>query len=253
MKNNLLVLCLIFSFFSCRKNEVTSVVLSEQEKVLSIGETLQLKAQVTATKDASEFWLSWSSEDESVATVTSDGLVTARTPGDTYVTASAGGVEARCRIGVKYFVKAGRTFMREPYSTGKSDLFTLCLATGGVDLTSLEGKGEYLSIEFFVPVGTKDSLPQGVYEMVTDFNPPAGKGRDEEYEKFLPYTLSPGFVMETEQWGTWHTSLWQGTATPIQAGMVEVGRSADGLYIVRYDLKDEQGNSLFGVYEGDIE
>ena len=253
MTNRQLLILMLLAFVACKRNEVTSITLSETDVVLSIGETLQLVAQVEATKDAAEFPPVWQSEDESVVTVAPGGLIAAVAPGDTYVTVTAGGVEARCRVGVKYFVQAARRYMREPYSTGKSDLFTLCLATGGIDLADLTGTGEYLTLELFVPVDVRDSLPQGMYGMVTDFHPPAAKGPDAEYDKFLPYTLSPGFVMEGEHWGAWHTVQPAGTTLPLNSGTVEVSRSSAGQYIIRYDLQSEQGNSLTGVYEGDIE
>ena len=253
MTYRLLFLFALLTLVACKRNEVTSVLLSETDVVLSVGETVQLAAQVAATKDAAEFLPAWRSEDEAVATVTSGGLVTAVAPGDTYVTVTAGGVEARCRVGVKYFVQAVRQYMREPYSTGKSDLFTLCLATGGIDLADLTGTGEYLTLELFVPVDVRDSLPRGEYRMVTDFLPPAAKGPDAEYAKFVPYTLSPGFVMEGEHWGTWHVSRSAGTAWAFSSGTVEVDRPSPGQYVIRYDLQDAQGRSLAGVYEGGIE
>lgn len=244
---------LLFSFAACQRNEVTNVVLSESEKVLKVGETLQLGAVVEATKDVGEFTRVWASEDENVVSVTQDGLVTALAPGKTLVTLTVGGRKAECRVGVKYFAKAQCKYKRDPYETGFSDLHILCLATDNVDTETLSGSGEYLSIELFVGTDVQNSIPVGMYEMVSDFTPAADGKYSEEYEKLLPYTLSPGFVLGEANYGTWFVNLTTGQTTPLQTGTVEVRRSTDDSYLIHYDLFDGQGRPFAGVYEGKID
>ncbi len=77
---------------------VVAVVTKQERKLLDIGETYQIPlTYYPADKTASS--LTWKSDNESVATVDENGLVTARSHGMTLVTASlANGREAACII-----------------------------------------------------------------------------------------------------------------------------------------------------------
>ncbi|MBR4278776.1 MAG: glucosaminidase domain-containing protein, partial [Clostridia bacterium] len=77
---------------------VVAVVTKQERKLLDIGETYQIPlTYYPADKTASS--LSWKSDNESVATVDENGLVTAISHGMTLVTASlANGREAACII-----------------------------------------------------------------------------------------------------------------------------------------------------------
>ncbi len=68
--------------------EVTSVSLSTEYATLEIGETLQLTATAYPT-NATNRSISWSSDDNSVATVSSNGLVTAKAAGKVWIRARA--------------------------------------------------------------------------------------------------------------------------------------------------------------------
>ncbi len=240
------------AFVACQHNAVTSVTLSETDVVLMTGDSLQLKAQVQATLDASEFVPVWSSDDHTVATVSSEGMVVALAPGNTVITVAAQGVEASCRVGVGYFNKLTYSYMRDPYSTGLADMFTLTLTADKENSDTAQDYGRYLTVELFVEPGTGDSLPQGLYTMVDDFSPPASKGADAEYAKLLPFTLSPGFVVEDEQWGTWLGLSADQQPVPMQSGTMEVSRTAEANYELRYELYDHAGNSYAGAYSGAI-
>ena len=65
---------------------VTGVELSSKNATLNIGKTLKLKANVLPS-NATDKSLVWSSDDESVATVDSNGLVTAKGKGFANITA----------------------------------------------------------------------------------------------------------------------------------------------------------------------
>ena len=81
------------------KVEVTSVSLSETSISLEEGDTFTLTATVLPA-NADDKTVSWSSDNESVASV-SDGRVTALSVGTAKVTAKAGGKSAVCKVTVK--------------------------------------------------------------------------------------------------------------------------------------------------------
>lgn len=80
---------------------VTSLSLSQKRLLLSGGETAQLVARVNA--DAENKSVKWSVADNSIATVSANGLVTAITAGQTVVTATSvdGGLTAQCLVTVR--------------------------------------------------------------------------------------------------------------------------------------------------------
>ncbi|MCD7861043.1 MAG: Ig-like domain-containing protein [Oscillospiraceae bacterium] len=78
--------------------DVTGVALDKTEAALTVGETLTLTATVEP-EDATDPTVTWTSSDESVATVT-DGVVTAVAAGTATITATAGDYAATCIVTV---------------------------------------------------------------------------------------------------------------------------------------------------------
>ena len=80
---------------------VTGVSLNEGVVVLDEGGTRQLTATITPS-NATDKSLSWSSNKESIATVDSNGLITAVAPGEATITVSTvdGGKSATCTVKV---------------------------------------------------------------------------------------------------------------------------------------------------------
>lgn len=82
---------------------VESITISAEEAAIYIGETVQLSATV-APDDATNQAIQWLTSDESIATVSEDGLVTGVSAGVATITAVARGgenVEASCEVTVK--------------------------------------------------------------------------------------------------------------------------------------------------------
>ena len=81
---------------------VTSITLNESNLVMHIGDTYQLIAEVQP-ENASNPSLSWSTGNSSIASVDNNGLVTAKSPGTTYIqakTSDGSSLTARCTIEV---------------------------------------------------------------------------------------------------------------------------------------------------------
>lgn len=78
---------------------VTSIAISKQSATIFKGDTLQLIGNVLP-EDASSKQITWSSENEAIATVSTDGLVTAIDTGKVNIIASIGEIKAICQVTV---------------------------------------------------------------------------------------------------------------------------------------------------------
>ena len=81
--------------------KVDSVTLSQNEGILNVGKSVTLTATVTPEEIAADTTVTWSSSDEAVATVDSNGKVTAVATGNATITATAGEESATCYITVQ--------------------------------------------------------------------------------------------------------------------------------------------------------
>jgi len=80
---------------------VTGISLNSSSASLTVGSTKQLTATITPY-DATDKSVSWSSDNYSVASVTNNGLVSGRSVGQTYITATtSNGLQAKCLVSVK--------------------------------------------------------------------------------------------------------------------------------------------------------
>lgn len=77
--------------------QVESITLNKTELTLKKSETSQLSATVSPTT-ATNKDVVWKSSDETVATVDSQGLVTAKSSGNAIITATSGDVSASCTV-----------------------------------------------------------------------------------------------------------------------------------------------------------
>ena len=87
---------------------VDKVTLNTTNLVLGWGDKMSTTATLTATVSPAYSILSavyWSSSDESVATVSSSGVVTVLNPGNAVITASAGGKSAKCNVSAMVVIK----------------------------------------------------------------------------------------------------------------------------------------------------
>ena len=96
---------LVFALSACKETPedniipVASVSLNQTEAEMLVGETLQLKAQISPA-DATDKDLMWGSSKQSVATVSDAGLVTAVGEGTAKITVTASGKTATCTVTV---------------------------------------------------------------------------------------------------------------------------------------------------------
>lgn len=81
--------------------EVESITLDSNEGKLTVGNSHTIKATVAPEEVAAETTIEWSSSNEKVATVDSNGKVTAVSPGNATITATAGEESANYEVTVE--------------------------------------------------------------------------------------------------------------------------------------------------------
>ena len=154
---------------------VEKVTLDTTELLFDLGDGISTTAPLTATVSPAYTILNivfWSSSDESVATVSSSGVVTANRPGNAIITAMAGGKSATCKVTVKAAPVPSATITTAPTATtgdiitgSTTALVTAGTASGGTMMykvttantkpTSTEG--------FSATVPTAESFAAGTY------------------------------------------------------------------------------------------
>ena len=143
-----------------KKPEVNNIFLSKSELTLGVGETATLVA--TISPGNAETTLTWSSSDDTVAEVDTQGVVTAKSEGSTVIKVEAtNGILAVCNVEVK--IKTGKitgnvTYKYNNYVGNKAD-------TGAtVILVSKNVK----SLPDSVALGHTYALPEGCYGVKVD-------------------------------------------------------------------------------------
>ena len=143
-----------------KKPEVNNIFLSKSEAVLGVGETITLIA--TVSPGNVEANLTWSSSNDSVASVNDQGVVTAVAEGDAVIKVEASnGVLAVCNVTVK--VKTGKvtgtvTYKYNNYVGNKADTGAIVI------LVSKNVK----SLPDSLGLGLISSLPEGCYGVKVD-------------------------------------------------------------------------------------
>ncbi len=113
--------------------DVTAVTLDIAEKTVKKGETFTLTATV-APSDVTDKKVTWSSDNDSVASVDSNGKVTAVGGGSAVITAAAGGKTATCNVTVTVPV-SGVTLDVTEKSVATGESFTLTATVEPSDAT----------------------------------------------------------------------------------------------------------------------
>lgn len=116
------------------KVSVEKITLNHTESTITVGTTLELKAQVVPV-NATNAALRWSSSDNGVASVSPTGVVTAHKAGTSTITVLAqdgSGVSASCKVTV---IKTGQT--EQPNTPGKT------VQKVGTVLTDVTTKAKY--------------------------------------------------------------------------------------------------------------
>ena len=127
------------------EEKVTAVTLNCKTLTLTVGGTATLKATVSPKK-LQNTAITWKSNNAAVARVDKNGKVTALKTGTAVVTASAGGVSARCTVTVKKKSTSGGTMPSakpstpgSPSPSGSTGTTGVTGVTGGAGILYLPG------------------------------------------------------------------------------------------------------------------
>lgn len=166
--------CMATIFTSCEKKDVTVAVTGIEVTPASVelkpGDTQVLKVSVLP-ENATDKTYTWSSSDESVATV-ADDIVTAVADGSAVITAVTADGDHKASVIVKVATpydgvvasSAGAVFMGDQYDIGYDQVFVYLLS-GDVKYSdlSLSGKGSALWLDLNLPGTGKAVLPAHHY------------------------------------------------------------------------------------------
>ena len=142
---------------------ITSLAVSPTSKTLNIGETVQLTGTVTPTSTTEG--VQWASSNTNVATVSSSGLVTAKSAGTATITFknSSGTKSANCTITVENYKKALET---ESYVGYYADIDGDGTVDGIIFADLLHGKtGQWGNSKGTYTIPTKESTKLKSYKV----------------------------------------------------------------------------------------
>ena len=240
----LLAAALTFSLVACSGGDVT-ITLSETTLELTVGESEPLVA--TASDGSS---VTWSSDNESVATVSSRGSVTAQGEGSATITAKSGDVTATCAVTVKAKEVVTISGLSETATVERGEQITLSAtasdgsaikwSSGDVSIATVDG-GKVTGVfpgETTV-IATTDSGARATCTLtVTYENAPAGWYELKNYEQ----NKCPD-----NTWGYWNDQNYNGSVVTLTEKPEYLGDSEDseaGSVTFSYT---SSGNSYFGM------
>lgn len=244
--------CMATIFTSCEKKDVTVAVTGIEVTPASVelkpGDTQVLKVSVLP-ENATDKTYTWSSSDESVATV-ADDIVTAVADGSAVITAVTADGDHKASVIVKVATpydgvvasSAGAVFMGDQYDIGYDQVFVYLLS-GDVKYSdlSLSGKGSALWLDLNLPGTGKAVLPAHHYTALL------------EDEQEQAYTFQIG--VDLGDWGVIGSLVYENNGK-MEYAMVEDGTvdiTLDGsTYTVDAVVKSE-GKEYKFRYTGAIE
>jgi len=230
---------------SCDQEKVTSLVLNERVKTMTMGDTAQLEVLVyplAATRNAK---ITWESSNESIVSVSDNGTIIALTPGEATVGAVCGKVFAECKITVLAvktefsFHSAVMYFLGDTYGKGTNNIVLRLLDDGLIHngAGAIGGEGFFLNISLNQQAADT-FLVDGAFSSDT-----TGKA----------FTFFPGSNVEQYAPGTYLGQMIDQSvgAIFVKSGEFNVSKT-DGEYDINISFLGEKGEVILGKYAGQI-
>lgn len=132
-------------------------------------------------------------------------------------------------------------YFGDDYQTGKSNSFTMYLASATLNFKDTTTKGDILALEINTALTAKDSIPNGTYNMITELTT----------ANLVPFTLIPAYITENNnEYGTWFYG--EDTTKKIKLGSITSQKTGSN-YAISYELYDRFGAKVSGAYNGELE
>ncbi len=234
---------------SCDEYPVESVVLDPATLSLDVGESRQIEVRVYPLESAHANTVYWSSSDESVARVSTDGTITAIYSGICTITAKCGKQSATCEVVVNEldysfkFERATALYQGDEYEVGTNN-FALRLLGDGITLDSdgaLTGEGLFVNLDLNVPLENL-SIPSGNYALS---------------DKREAFTFFAGSLLE-ENGAQYATGTFVGQRTAqglavifVKSGTLWITLSGDS-YLLEAHLVGERNEDILIEFSGKI-
>jgi len=230
------ILFIAILFLSCETDQVKILNINKTNASLILGQTDSLKTAITISGNKLKFSQEWNTTDEKIVTV-SDGMIKGIKAGTAIVTVTAGDKSASCTVVVSdkltpVFTKG----VLEQWGVFYTD-------TSNDNLLVLTNATDTLMVEINTPPTVADSIPSGVYQMITDLNL-------NSLDQFQPKTLLPAFIYSGNYYGSWFYN--KVIFTPITQGNLTCKRSINNIYSIQYNLFDYYGNTISGSFTGPL-
>ena len=246
MKNKILVSFLFtLLLISCDNEKVTSLVLNERTKTMTMGDTAQLEVSVYPLAASRNAVITWESSNESVVSVSNNGTIRALSPGEATIGAICGKVVAECKITVLAvkatfnFHSAIMYFMGDTYKQGTNNIILRLLDEG---LTH-QGSGAIKGEGFFLDISLNQSATDTLLIAGTFNNDTTGKS----------LTFYPGSNTKKYAPGTYLGQIISQSigAIFIKNGSFEVNKNNED-YDINISFIGEKGEIISGKFSGNI-
>lgn len=137
------------------------------------------------------------------------------------------------------FTKGELVYYGDAYKSGVSNNFVAYLATKDVNFADSILNGELLQLELNTALTAKDSIPKGIYSMMSSLST----------TNLIPSTLVPGYITQSgNRWGCWYYGT---TNKSLRTGNATISRLGNQ-YTIVYKLFDRFGSKISGIYTGPL-
>ncbi|MBN2767337.1 MAG: Ig-like domain-containing protein [Paludibacteraceae bacterium] len=226
----------IWVFTSCDTNIVNEVTLDQNNLTMFVGDKIVLSADVDFSGSITPSII-WTSNDETVATVSSTGEISALKGGAAIITATAGEKSAMCEVTVSnelkpVFDKASIEYWGDYYYSEVSNNCILYLTNNS----------DTLYLEINTSLNDSTGIPAGKYVMLNEFD---------SQSEFLPFTLLCAFeTQDGDGAGSWFFN--KTIELALETGELDVSVK-DNEYTFTYSFVDFNGLKVSGSFKGAAE
>ena len=130
-----------------RENPMTGLELSESTLEILKNKSSVLKANILPSNTTDDRTVTWTSDNEEVATVSKDGKVTGKKEGTAVITAKAGSFEASCTVQVKEIHISRISFRNSSYTLNKGKNLSMSSALQVEPSDTTDSKTAVWSVE----------------------------------------------------------------------------------------------------------